>query len=174
MVSRLKGLFVFLAICLSVIGCGEIKEVTKIPVINEPDSKPKIELFIPNNCDAPPKQISFDDGFKCKASETRGETIVCLLPYQFTWKPHKQESDSKNTFACNENNEHFDDVKIFLRGGRVIDLDYAGCHNPVFLAQGKIGRLHYRNETLKWSSSISRRAKFIQMTKGNKTTCLKF
>lgn len=180
MKSKLKDLFVFLVICLSVLGCGgEIKEVPEIPIINENDDdegqdEPEIELFIPDNCSNPPKELSFDDGFKCKPSETRGGSVVCLLPHQFTWREYKQKNDGRNTFFCNANDEHFDDVKIFLRDGRVIELDYAGCHNPVFLSGGKIGRQHFRNENIQWNSSISRRAEFIQMSKGNRTTCLKF
>jgi len=168
-----------LVICLSIFACGDVKEIPKeLPLVNDdggdPDPEPEVELFIPDNCSNPPTEITFNDGFLCKASETRNETIVCVLPYQFTWPPYIDKNDGRNTFRCNANDETFDDVKIFLRNGEVISLDYAGCHNPVFLNGFKQGRIHVRDESRKWNSSIARRAERIEMTKGNKKTCLKF
>lgn len=177
MINKLRKYGLLFLVCLIVLGCGKIDEIPEIPIVNEkPNEKPeeiKTDFFIPANCSNAPKNISFNDGFKCKGSETRNETIVCVLPYQFTWLPFKDNNDGKNIFRCNKNDEHFDDVKIFLKNGNVIDLNYAGCHNPVFLADGKTGRQHFRNESIKWHD-IKRRVESIRMSKNNKDTCLKF
>lgn len=146
------------------------------PVIPIPTPEPTTELdfFIPRNCNNPPKHILANDGFKCMGSATRGGSVVCLLPYQFTWKPHKMKTDHhNNTFACNKNNERFDEVDLILKSDKVISLKWAGCHNYVATVNGKIGRQHWRDESTKWDS-VKNRVKTIVMKKGNKKTCLKF
>lgn len=132
------------------------------------------DVFIPDNCSNPPEHISWNDGFKCIASETRGGSVVCLLPYQFTWTPHKSVTDHHNyTFACNANDDHFSKVELVLNGGQRIGLSYAGCHNYVATSGGAIGRQHFRNESIKWSN-IQNSVRTIEMTRGGSKTCLRF
>ena len=132
------------------------------------------ELFIPNNCSNPPQNISANDGFKCIASSTRGGSVVCLLSYQFTWKPHVSKTDQHgNTFACNATDDHFTKAELVLNSGERIDLTYAGCHNYVGTAEGQIGRQHFRNESIHWSS-IENSVQRIEMTKNGSRTCLRF
>lgn len=156
----------------------EVVKPTSEPIekpIEKPIETPKeYDLFIPNNCSNPPKNISSNDGFKCMASATRNGTVVCLLPYQFTWKPWKQVTDHhNNTFTCNKSEEHFDKVFLIMKSGRQINLVYAGCHNYVATSDGWIGRQHFRNEDIKWGK-IKRNVKQIVMIKNKIRTCLKF
>ncbi len=132
------------------------------------------DFFVPNNCSNPPEHISSSDGFKCIASTTRNNSVVCLLPYQFTWTPHVSITDHHGyVFACNSNDESFSKVELVLRSGERINLNYAGCHNFVGTAEGSIGRQHFRNESVQWSD-IANSVATIEMTKGSKKTCLKF
>jgi hypothetical protein len=131
-------------------------------------------LFIPDNCANPPEHISWNDGFKCIASETRGGSVVCLLPYQFTWGPYRSTTDHHGyTFVCNANDDHFSKVELVLNSGQRIGLSYAGCHNYVATSQGPIGRQHFRNESVKWSN-IAGAVQTIEMTRGGRKTCLRF
>ncbi len=132
------------------------------------------KIIIPDNCSNPPKNLSSNDGFKCIASATRGGSVVCLLPYQFTWKPHSSVTDHhNNTFACNKNDTHFDDVQLVLKSGERINLSYSGCHNYVATVDGPIGRQHFRNENYTWQS-IRNKVVRIEMSKGSQTSCLSF
>lgn len=139
----------------------------------EPTTPPSDDFYIPINCSNPPKHISSNDGFKCMSSATRGGSVVCLLPWQFTWKPWKQVTDHHNhTFACNKNDDHFDELLLKQNNGKIIKLVYAGCHNYVATSNGWIGRQHWRSTVL-WKQ-IKNRVERIVMIKGNKRTCLKF
>lgn len=132
------------------------------------------DYYVPNNCSNSPKNISQHDGFKCMGSSTRGGSIVCLLPYQFTWSPHKMKTDHHNyTFACNRDDESFDTVNLILNNGSTISLNYAGCHNYVATQDGPIGRQHFRNESVKWSS-VDNSVVRIEMIKNGSKTCLSF
>jgi hypothetical protein len=144
-----------------------------IPIL-EPQIKPVNDFLIPDNCNNAPKNIASNDGFKCMGSATRNNTVVCLLPYLFTWKPFKSITDHhNNTFSCNKNDEHFDEVFLIQKNNKKINLKYAGCHNYVATQNGKIGRQHYRDESIKWDS-IKNKVNYIVMIKNNKKTCLKF
>lgn len=132
------------------------------------------EIFIPDNCSNPPEHITSNDGFKCIGSDTRGGSVVCLLPYQFTWAPHKSVTDHHNyTFACNANDDHFSKVELVLNSGQRIGLSYSGCHNYVATPGGAVGRQHFRNESIKWSN-IQNSVRTIEMTRGGSKTCLRF
>lgn len=140
----------------------------------EPTPEPPVfDLFIPDNCSNPPEHISTFDGFKCMASSTRGGSIVCLLPYQFTWKPHKDWTDHHGvTMKCNATDEHFDKVVLKLKK-KNIELSWDKCQNWVGTNEGKIGRQHFRHPSVKWDD-IKNKVKTIKMIKGNKKTCLRF
>ena len=126
------------------------------------------ELFIPDNCGNPPKQISSTSGFLCKGSETRGDSIVCLLPWQFTWEPYFTDEEGHLSSS-----RKFNAVHLVLKNGNIIDLDWSGYANPVFLPVGKVNRQHWRNENRQWSS-VKNRVSYIEMIKGNRRTCLRF
>lgn len=150
-------------------GCDSPKNEAPSP--SDPDDTPS-DFYIPNNCSNPPSNISAHDGFKCMGSSTRGGSVVCLLPYQFTWAPHKMVTDHHNySFACNRNDESFTNVRIYLNDNSSISLSYAGCHNYVSTQDGWIGRQHFRNEGVNWDS-IKNRATRIEMENGGKKTCL--
>lgn len=139
-----------------------------------PSTEPDDDFFIPLNCSNPPEHLSSNDGFKCMASATQNGSVVCLLPYQFTWKPWKMVTDHHNyTFACNKNDEHFDKVFLLLKNNRRIDLQYSGCHNYVATSQGWIGRQHFRNKNIQWDD-IKNQVERIVMIKNQERTCLKF
>ncbi len=132
------------------------------------------EFYIPDNCSNPPEHISYNDGFKCIASSTRGGSIVCVLPYQFTWEPYHNVTDHHNmTYACNKNDAHFDSVNLVLKSGDRIPLDFAYCANYVATVDGPIGRQHFRNENYQWSS-VSHKVASIEMVRGDQKTCLRF
>lgn len=158
--------------------CPDRPECPEIPTNPE---KPPVEhpvtpddLFLPDNCKNPPKHISAGDGFKCMASNTRGGTIVCLLPYQFTWKPWKDWTDHHGvTMKCNANDEHFDKVELKIKGMGKIELDWDKCQNWVATAEGKIGRQHFRHKSIKWDD-VKNKAQRLIMSKNGKKTCLKF
>lgn len=137
------------------------------PVVNPP-----LQVYIPDNCSNPPKHLSANDGFKCMASSTQGGSIVCLLPHQFTWKPYNQFTDHHGvTMKCSNN--RFDTVDLIRKNGTRITLQWDKCQNYVSTSEGKIGRQHWRNKSIKWDNEKNRVAT-IEMKKGNKKTCLKF
>ena len=110
----------------------------------------------------------------CIASSTRGGSVVCLLPYQFTWAPFKTVVDDHgHVFSCSKSDSHFGKVELILKSGERIKLNYAGCHNYVATVNGQIGRQHFRNEGIQWSS-IKNQVDTIEMTENGKMTCLKF
>lgn len=153
---------------------GKDELVTPTPTPTIEVEREEQEFFIPDNCDNPPKNISKFDGWKCQSSATQGGKIVCLLPYQFTWKPWKDFTDHHGvTMKCNKNDEHFDAVDLVLKSGKRISLDFAYCANYAATSQGKIGRQHFRSKTTLWAD-IQKKVSYIEMTKGNKTSCLKF
>lgn len=124
-------------------------------------------LFIPDNCNNPPRQISSTSGFKCKGSETRGGAIVCLLPWEFTWEPYVVESDGHLSSS-----RKFNSVYLVRHNGSFIDLDWSGYANPVYLPQGKVNRQHWRNSSAKWDSVKSDIVR-IEMIRDSKRTCLR-
>jgi len=131
-------------------------------------------FFIPDNCDNPPTQLSANDGFTCIASRTRNDSLVCLLPHQFTWPPLTPFTDDAGiTFGCNANDDFFDEVTLFLTTGEAIRLVEAGCFNFVATANGQVGRQHWRNEGIQFSS-VQSRFDFIVMTRDGQDTCLRF
>ena len=142
--------------------------ITAAPTATAEPEPTSTELFIPDNCGNPPKTISSTSGFLCKGSETRGDTIVCLLPWEFTWQPYIPAAEGHLSSSRKFNNVH-----IFLKNGNIIDLTWAGYANPVFLQRGKVNRQHWRDESRKWDS-IKNRVDYIEMIRGNKRTCLKF
>ncbi len=151
---------------------GNCKGSTKNPQV--PPVEEVKEYYIPDNCSNPPEYITPNDGFKCIASATRNGSIVCILPYQFTWEPRRNITDHHGyTFGCNKNDEHFDKVELVLKTGERIPLAFAYCANYVATADGPIGRQHFRNENYQWNS-VANRVVTLEMVKGNKKTCLKF
>ena len=141
---------------------------------NIPISGNSTEFFIPDNCDNPPTQLSANDGFQCIASRTRNDSIVCLLPFQFTWNPLVPFTDDAGfTFGCNANDDFFDEVRIRLTNGQEIRLEEAGCFNFVSTADGQIGRQHWRNEGVQFGSVASQLSLMI-MTRDGQDTCLRF
>lgn len=138
----------------------------------QPTAPPDNSLFIPDNCNNPPKQISSTSGFKCKGSETRGDTIVCLLPWEFTWQPYTASSDPRHPEYL-ESSKRFAAVHLVLKNGSFVDLNWSGYANPVYLQRGKVTRQHWRDESRTWSS-VSNRVDYIEMQRGNRRTCLKF
>jgi hypothetical protein len=149
-------------------------EIVKEEELPTPTPSVTPSYSFPNNCDNPPKSVSPHDGFKCIGSATRGESVVCLLPYQYTMKPYKLIKDHHNQeFKCNINNKSFDQAILILKNNKEIPLKYAGCHNPVYLAGGNIGREHFRNEGVKWHE-IKNKVKYIKLILNNQTTCLSF
>lgn len=189
-----RWLIIVFAICfwsIVFVGCGElgdfIEEVgEQVEEVDgdkpEPSPKPTatpkpvqdLVLFVPDNCDNPPKNITFNDGWKCQASATQGGKIVCLLPYQFTWKPWKDFTDHHGvTMKCNKTDEHFDAVDLVLKSGKRISLDFAYCANYVGTTEGKIGRQHFRSSSTLWND-VKGKVDYIEMIKGNLKTCLKF
>lgn len=193
--------FIIASLAIALAGCGEVEEFIEnigdevTDPVNESvddaiddvegsadNSDSEVEapqatltsFFIPDNCSKPPKNISQFDGFKCIASTTRGGSVVCLLPYQFTWAPYKTFTDHHGvTMNCNINDDHFDKVELVRKNGKVISLVWDKCQNWVGTAQGKIGRQHFRNESIKWSN-IQGKLDRIEMTKNGQKTCLKF
>jgi len=139
-----------------------------------PPSGNSTVFFIPDNCANPPTGISSNDGFQCIASRTRGDSIVCLLPFQFTWPPLTSFTDDAGfTFGCNANDDFFDQVTLFLTTGEAIPLAEAGCFNFVSTANGPIGRQHWRNEGVQFGS-VANRLSFMMMTRDGQDTCLRF
>lgn len=190
----------FWAIVVNLTSCGEVgdfveqigeqveetdgvKPVETITPVSTPSPQPTVKptntpvvnsFFVPNNCDNPPKNISQFDGWKCQASATQGGKIVCLLPYQFTWKPYKDFTDHHGvTMKCNKSDDHFDAVDLILLSGKRISLDFAYCANYVGTAEGKIGRQHFRSGSTLWND-VKDKVSTIEMIKGNLKTCLKF
>lgn len=144
-------------------------EVLPTPDVNE-DNFANM-LYLPDNCSNPPKHLTANDGFKCMASSTRGGSIVCLLPYQFTWSPHKDWTDHHGvTMKCNKNDEHFDSVSLVLKSDKEIPLIWDKCQNWVGTADGKIGRQHWRAQE-KWEKVKSKAQKII-MRKQSARTCM--
>jgi len=143
-------------------------------IASVPPSGTSTAFFIPDNCDNPPTQISSNDGFQCIASRTRNDSIVCLLPFQFTWSPLVTfRDDAGFTFGCNANDDFFDEVRIFLTSGEEIRLVESGCFNFVATADGPIGRQHWRNEGVQFSS-VESRLDLMVMTRNGQDTCLRF
>ena len=139
-----------------------------------PPSGTSTSFFIPDNCDNPPTQISAGDGFTCIASRTRNDSLVCLLPYQFTWSPLTSFTDDAGfTFGCNANDDFFDEVTVILNNGRQISLVEAGCFNFVATPEGQIGRQHWRNEGVQFDS-VSGALDMMIMTRDGQSTCLRF
>lgn len=131
-------------------------------------------FFIPDNCDNPPTEISSNDGFQCIASRTRNDSLVCLLPFQFTWPPLVSfRDDAGFVFGCNANDDFFDDVTVILSDGQQIPLVESGCFNFVATADGQIGRQHWRNENVQFDS-VASRLELMVMRRNGLQTCLRF
>lgn len=170
-----------LILILVLIGCGDDSEFTQeqepeqteiVEEVEPVEEVQSVDYFVPDNCSNPPKRISQADGFKCIASATRGGSVVCLLPYQFTWSPYKDFTDHHGvTMDCNSTDTRFDSVKLFLNNGKVHDMTWADCQNWVGTARGKIGRQHWRIESVQWSK-IKDKVRLLEMTVNGQKTCL--
>jgi len=154
---------------------SELVEAEVVPTNSESQiSETDTVFFIPDNCANPPTEISSNDGFRCIASRTRNDSIVCLLPFQFTWFPLEPFTDDAGfTFGCNANDEFFDEVRIILTNGEEIQLTEAGCFNFVATADGPIGRQHWRNEDIQFNS-VDGQLDLMVMTRDGLDTCLRF
>ena len=164
--------------------CGEFEEINDVidDAIDDVEGSPPeletlspviIEKYIPDNCSNPPKNISQFDGWKCISSSTRGGRVVCLLPYQFTWKPWQDFTDHHGvTMKCNAEDAHFNKVKLVLKDGTKINMAWDKCQNWVGTAEGKVGRQHFRAPEL-WKN-IKNKVKTIEMTYNGSKTCLNF
>ena len=153
---------------------GDSGAVVSVPADNFPASGTSTSFFIPDNCSNPPTQISSNDGFQCISSRTRNNSLVCLLPFQFTWPPLQNFTDDAGfTFGCNANGDFFDSVTLVLSDGQSIPLAEAGCFNFVATADGPIGRQHWRSESTQFSS-VQNRLSMMIMTRDGQDTCLRF
>lgn len=153
----------------------EKEEIKKEEVREEEIKKEEVVLVsLPKtDCNNPPKQISSTSGFKCMGSATRGGSTVCLLPWELSRPPFETITDHHNQTFKVSKKQNFDSARLILKNDEKIEMKFAGQHNPVYLAQGKIAREHWRNESIQYDR-IKNRLKRIELFYNKQKVCLGF
>lgn len=191
---------ILIMLLVSFVGCGEVEEFidsigeevtdpvndsiddaiddvegTPPEVTPEPETVgEQTNFYTEDNCGNPPKEMNVNNNAKCQGSATRGGTIVCIIPYRFTWPPYKNFIDHHGvTMKCNLNDDHFTKVQLVLKNGTRITLDWDKCQNYVATNNGFIGRQHFRNEQFLWDN-VKKKVELIEMKVNGQKTCLKF